>query len=39
MIKEEVIHMTNNHKHIEKTVAVFQKKTIEFLKSEKGPYS
>ena len=37
MIKEEVIHMTNNHKHIEKTVAVFQKKTIEFLKSKKVP--
>ena len=33
MIKEEVIHMTNNRKHIEKTVAVFQKKTIEFLKA------
>ena len=37
MIKEEVIHMTNNRKHIEKTVAVFQKKTIEFLKSKKVP--
>ena len=37
MIKEEVIHMTNNRKHIEKTVAVFQKKTIEFLKSQKVP--
>ena len=37
MIKEEVIHMTNNCKHIEKTVAVFQKKTIEFLKSKKVP--
>ena len=37
MIKEEVIHMMNNRKHIEKTVAVFQKKTIEFLKSKKVP--
>ena len=37
MIKEEVIHMTNNRKHIEKTVAVFQKETIEFLKSKKVP--
>ena len=36
MIKE-VIHMMNNRKHIEKTVAVFQKKTIEFLKSKKVP--
>ena len=35
MIKEEVIHMTNNRKHIEKTV--FQKKTIEFLKLKKVP--
>ena len=37
MIKEEVIHMTNNRKHIEKTVAVFQNKTIEFLKLKKVP--
>ena len=37
MIKEEVIHMMNNRKHIEKTVAVFQKKTIEFLKLKKVP--
>ena len=29
--------MMNNRKHIEKTVAVFQKKTIEFLKSKKVP--
>ena len=37
MIKEEVIHMTNNRRHIEKTVAVFKKETIEFLKSKKVP--
>ena len=37
MIKEEVIHMTNNCRHIERTVAVFQKKTIDFLKSKKVP--
>ena len=35
--QKEVIHMTNNRKHIEKTVAVFQTKTIEFLKSKKVP--
>ena len=37
MIKEEVIHMTSNCRHIERTVAVFQKKTIDFLKSKKVP--
>ena len=37
MIKEEVINMMNNRRHIEKTVAVFQKETIEFLKSKKVP--
>ena len=37
MIKEEVIHMTNNRKHIEKTVAVFQQETFDFLKSKKVP--
>ena len=37
MIKEEVIHMTINPKHIGKTVAVFRKKTIDFLKSKRVP--
>ena len=37
MIKEEVIHMMNNRKHIDKNVADFQKKTVEFLKLKKVP--
>ena len=37
MIKEEVIHMTSNRRHIERTVAVFQKKTIDFLKLKTVP--